>query len=211
MKQQLLVTALVTVGLMGATGAYAQQYQQPNRESPAPGTRNDTASAMKDSAGHMMGSANAEMTSSLKGFSEAAAQSDMFEVEAGKLAASRSTDADVKKFAQDMVKAHTETSQQLKPLVMAADASIKLPTVLDDRHQRMIDELKGAKAQDFDKRYLSQQVDAHKEALTLMRGYAKDGDVSSVKGFAAKTAPTVQAHLEMAQKMYDSEKAEAKG
>jgi putative membrane protein len=75
----------------------------------------------------------------------------------------------------------------------------------------MIDELKGAKAKDFDKRYLSQQVDAHKEALTLMHGYATDGDVSSVKGFAAKTAPVVQEHLEMAQRLYDGEKAEAKG
>jgi putative membrane protein len=205
MNPRVFLTTFVTLGLMSVTSAYAQQHQQPGHESPAPGTRNDTASATKDAAGHAIGTVSAEMTSSLKGFTEAAAQSDMFEVEAGKIAAERTTNANVKKFAQEMVKAHTETTQQLKPLVAAADATIKAPMTLDDRHQRMIDELRGAKAADFDKRYLSQQVDAHKETLILVRGYAKDGDVSSVKGFAAKTAPVVQAHLDMAQKLYDAE------
>jgi len=205
MKQRVFISTFVTLGLMSVSGAYAQQHTQPGHETPAPGTRNDTMSATKDVAGHALGTISAEMTSSLKGFTEAAAQSDMFEIEASKIAAERSTNADIKKFAQDMVTAHTETTRQLKPLITAADASIKPPATLDDRHQRMIDELRGAKGADFDKRYLSQQVDAHKEALILMRGYAKDGDVSSVKGFAAKTAPVVQAHLEMAQKLYDAE------
>jgi putative membrane protein len=32
-----------------------------------------------------------------------------------------------------------------------------------------------------------------------MKGYAKDGDVAAVKRFAAKTAPVVQSHLNMAE------------
>jgi hypothetical protein len=30
-------------------------------------------------------------------------------------------------------------------------------------------------------RYIAQQVDAHKEALILMKGYAKDGDTPAIK------------------------------
>jgi putative membrane protein len=71
----------------------------------------------------------------------------------------------------------------------------------------MIDELRGAKAEDFDNRYLSQQIDAHKEALILIRGYAKDGDVATVQQFAAKTAPVVQQHLDMAQNLYHANKS----
>jgi putative membrane protein len=63
----------------------------------------------------------------------------------------------------------------------------------------MIDELRGAKAADFDNRYISQQIDAHKEALSLMQNYAKNGDNVAVKGFASDTAPVVQDHLNMAE------------
>jgi putative membrane protein len=63
----------------------------------------------------------------------------------------------------------------------------------------MIDELRGAKDADFDARYLTQQVDAHKEALILMHGYTKDGDVPSITRFAAKMAPLVQSHLAIAE------------
>ena len=65
----------------------------------------------------------------------------------------------------------------------------------------MIDELRGAKDADFDGRYIAQQIDAHKEALILMKGYAKDGDTAAIKTLAAKTAPTVQMHLNMAEKI----------
>jgi putative membrane protein len=77
------------------------------------------------------------------------------------------------------------------------------PAHLDDRRQGMIDELRGAKAADFDGRYMSQQIDAHKEALILMQGYAKNGDAAAVKEFAAKTAPIVQSHLNMAEHIYN--------
>ncbi len=44
------------------------------------------------------------------------------------------------------------------------------------------------------------QIAAHKEALILMKGYAKDGDTPAIKKLAAKIAPTVQMHLSMAEK-----------
>jgi putative membrane protein len=69
----------------------------------------------------------------------------------------------------------------------------------------MIDDLRGAKAADFDHRYLVQQVAAHKEAQILMRGYAKSGDNGAVKSFAAETLPAVEDHLAMAQKMEASQ------
>jgi putative membrane protein len=37
----------------------------------------------------------------------------------------------------------------------------------------MLDNLRGAEEEDFDGRYLEQQENAHKEALILMRGYAR--------------------------------------
>ncbi|MBV9993467.1 MAG: DUF4142 domain-containing protein [Alphaproteobacteria bacterium] len=201
MKTKLALS--VAVLLSASTLALAAPPDQPGHQSPAPGTANDTVSAVKDTVGHAVGTVSASMTSSLKGFVEAAAQSDMYEVEAGKIAAQRSKDSAVKEFAQKMITAHTGTSDELKATLVRINAAVAPPATLDSRHQGMIDELRGAKAQDFDGRYLAQQVDAHNEALILMRGYAKDGDMKDVKTFANKTQVAVQQHLDMAQKLKD--------
>jgi putative membrane protein len=205
MQKNLLLATAAAFVLIGSS-VLADPTDQPGHASPAPGTTSDTASAVKDTARHVSGTISAEMTSTLAGFVTAAATSDMYEVEAGKIAEDRAQNPDVKAFAEKMVKAHTATTEKLKALLADTHASAAPPAHLDDRRQGMIDELRGAKAADFDGRYLSQQIDAHKEALILMKGYAKDGDVAAIKKFAGKTAPVVQMHLNMAQHLADAKK-----
>lgn len=48
------------------------------------------------------------------------------------------------------------------------------------------------------------QVDAHQDALNLLQRYAQDGDVASIKSFAATTAPVVQGHLDQAKVLRDA-------
>lgn len=187
--------------LLAGGGARAAPSDQPGHVSPAPGTSSDTASAVKDTTAGMVGKVSAEMTHTTKGFVTAAAASDMYEVEAGKIAAQRAASPAVKDFAEHMVKAHTETTDKLKSILAGNNIAVTPPAHLDDRRQGMIDNLRGAKAADFDHRYLAQQEAAHKEAQILMRGYAKDGDNPMVKRFAAETLPAVQDHLAMVKKI----------
>lgn len=132
-------------------------------------------------------------------FAMKAADSDMFEVEAAKLAAKRSTNPEVKKFAAAMEKAHTATSAELKTAIAASGASITLPTMLSKDAQDDLDDLNKADAKDFDKKYADDMVDAHQAALNLLQRYAQDGDTPAIKAFAAATAPKVQEHLNMAE------------
>jgi putative membrane protein len=202
MKKSFLISAAALSLMLLSGAAVGAPADQPGHKSPAPGTTNDTMSTVKDATGHAVGTVSAEVTSSLQGFVTGAATSDMYEVEAGKIAEQRAQNPKVKAFAEKMVTAHTETTDKLKSILSSINSNVTPPTHLDDRRQGMIDELRGAKDADFDGRYLSQQVDAHKEALILMRGYGKDGEVAQVKKFAAKTAPTVQMHLNMAENLY---------
>ena len=201
MKKSFLLSASALSLALLAGPAFADPQDQPGHQSPAPGTSNDTMSAVKDTVGHGIGVVSAEMTTTTKGFAEAAAVGDMYEVEAGKIAQQRGQSADVKDFGAKMVTAHTETASKLKAALASTHPDIVLPAHLDDRRQAMIDELRGAKDADFDGRYIAQQVDAHKEALILMKGYAKDGDTRAIRTLAAKTAPIVQKHLDMAEKI----------
>jgi len=132
-------------------------------------------------------------------FAAKAADSDLFEIAAAKLAVTRSTNPAVKKFAAAMEKAHTATSAELKSAIAASGVAITLPTVLSEDMQGKIDDLTKADAKDFDKKYADSQVDAHQSALNLLQRYAQDGDTAAIKAFAAATAPKVQEHLNMAE------------
>ncbi|WP_395445069.1 DUF4142 domain-containing protein [Caulobacter sp. UC70_42] len=132
-------------------------------------------------------------------FAMKAADSDMFEVAAAKLAATRSTNPSVKKFAAAMEKAHMASTAELKSAIAASGAAITLPTTLSKDAQDDLDDLNKADAKDFDKKYADDMVDAHQAALNLLQRYAQDGDTPAIKAFAAATAPKVQEHLNMAE------------
>jgi putative membrane protein len=125
----------------------------------------------------------------------------MYEVTAGKIALQRSQSPDVKAFAQHMVDAHTKTTDTLKGIIASNSIMVTPPAHVDDRRQGMLDNLRGASSADFDRRYIAQQVAAHKEADILMRGYAKSGDSAPIKAFAADTDKAVKMHLAMAEKL----------
>jgi putative membrane protein len=138
-------------------------------------------------------------------FVEKASASDLFEVEAAKLAQATSKNAEVKKFAADMIAAHTKSTAALKKAIAdAGQTTLVVVTVLPADLQAKLDDLK--KAANFDKAYLENQVDAHQGALNLMQRYAQDGDVPAIKAFAAATAPTVQQHYDHAKTLRDATK-----
>ncbi len=133
-------------------------------------------------------------------FIQKAAMSDMFEIEASKIALQRSSSKDIKSFAQSMIDAHTATSEAVKPIAMTLQVSP--PAQLDPDHQGKLDDLNKADAKDFDKKYLDQQTSAHNAALDLMKNYADHGENADLKALATSTAPKVQEHLDHA-KMLD--------
>jgi putative membrane protein len=198
--KRILLGAASALFLTTAAG-FAAPADQPGHKSPAPGTNSETMSATQDATAGVVGTVSAEMTSTTKGFVTAAATSDMYEVTAGKIALQMAQSPDVKAFAQAMIDAHTKTTETLKGILASNNIAVTPPAHVDDRRQGMLDNLRGAKAGDFDHRYITQQVAAHKEANILMRGYAKDGDNKAIKAFAADTDKHVKMHLAMAEKL----------
>ncbi|HEU0096934.1 MAG TPA: DUF4142 domain-containing protein [Rhizomicrobium sp.] len=207
MKHTLLGAASALALMTGI--AFAAPPDQPGHKSPAPGANSETMSAVEDSTAGVVGQVSAEMTSTTKGFVTAAATSDMYEVAAGKIALERARSPGVKEFAQKMIDAHTETTTKLKGIIAANNIKVVPPAHVDSRRQGMLDNLRGAAAADFDHRYVTQQVAAHKEADILMVGYAKDGDNAAIKQFAADTDKHVKMHLSMAEKLANMKSAAA--
>jgi putative membrane protein len=130
-------------------------------------------------------------------FVENAGQGNMYEIQAAQIAEQKSKNPDVKAFAKMMVTDHTALANEMKPLITKAGKTP--PTTLDQRRQGFLDNLKAAGPADFDKTYIDQQVAAHEETLTLMKGYAQNGDDAGLKAAAAKATPKIQGHLDRAK------------
>ena len=127
-----------------------------------------------------------------------AATSDMFEIESSKLAIARSDDA-TKAFAEQMVKDHQKTSQELKALVSGGKVQAKIPQAMTSGQKKMLDKLNSLQGEDFTKQYHSDQEEAHEDAVDLFKRYGDEGDNPDLKAWAAKTRPALEHHLQMAK------------
>jgi putative membrane protein len=137
---------------------------------------------------------NANGTESTEALIAGVTLSDMYQIEAGKIAETKGQSEGVKDFGKQMVADHTAMSNQMKHLFAATKTTI--PTELGPRGKRMINELAAAAPADFDKLYLNQQQTAQAAELTLLSAYAQGGESKDIKPAAAKNVPKVQAHLD---------------
>lgn len=130
-------------------------------------------------------------------FANTAAASDAYEIASSKLASDKAQAAELKSFAQQMVKDHTASTAKLK----SAAGSITPDATMNAEQRANIDALEAASGAAFDTAYRTQQLAAHQKALAALQGYAASGDNAALKSFASETAPVVQGHLTMLQGM----------
>jgi putative membrane protein len=130
----------------------------------------------------------------------AIAQANIAEIETGKIALEKSTNADVKQFAQAMIDDHTKGLEETKKV--AAAKKLTLPTEPDAEHKKMAEKLKTLSGAAFDKEYVSKAgvADHAKVHAALKQDIAKAQD-ADVKALATKLEPTVAHHGEMAKKL----------
>ena len=136
-------------------------------------------------------------------FARMAAMSDMFETESSRLAEGRSQNADVRQFAQHMIRDHQKTTTELKGMLpqLQGVSAAQMPTSLDQQHQALLQQLQGAQGAQFDRVYVQQQVQAHQQAVDLFGNYARAGDTAQLKQWASQTLPALQQHLQQAQQL----------
>ena len=106
-------------------------------------------------------------------FAETAAGSDLFEIESGKLAHRMGSSASVKSMGGTLVDEHTKSSRELKAAA-AKVPGVALPVVPPPELQAKLDGLKGLKGQAFDRQFITDQIAAHRQSLTLDRDTAID-------------------------------------
>jgi putative membrane protein len=128
------------------------------------------------------------------------ARANMAEVEAGKMAVSKTQNAEVKAFAQRMIDDHTKALADVTTL--AQNKGVTLPTELDAKHKAMAAKLAKLEGDAFDKAYMKQAgVADHTKVHAMLKKDAARAKDPDVKALAMKMMPTVEEHLTTAKGM----------
>ncbi len=128
-----------------------------------------------------------------------AAGGGLGEVQLGELAQQKASSPDVKQFGQRMVQDHTQANEKLKAVL--SSQGVTPPAKMDPESQRAYDRLSKLSGPAFDKAYIKDMVDDHQKDVKLFQDEATKGKDPAVKQFAQQTLPTLQEHLQMAQKI----------
>jgi putative membrane protein len=129
-------------------------------------------------------------------FVKKAASGGMLEVELGKHVAAHAADANVRSFAQRMVTDHGKANQELK--AVASAAGLRVPSELDAKHREKLAELSALKGEALDDAYMKEMVEDHEHDVAAFREQAEQAE-SPIDRWAAKTVPTLEAHLAQAK------------
>ncbi|HEY1561380.1 MAG TPA: DUF4142 domain-containing protein [Caulobacteraceae bacterium] len=140
-------------------------------------------------------------SSTTQAFVRAAAQSDDFERQEGRLAAIRGSTAHVRAFGRMMVADHARTTLVLKAALRRARLQIPLPPQLSPNEASKLATLRRLHGKQFDAAYIDQQIIAHQGALNLLQAYAAGGDNPVLRKTAGDTVPLIQRHLAAAQQI----------
>ncbi len=183
----LLTAGLLALAPLGAQGQGSAQSQSSQGVAGQKQAGQDPA--------HQTGSANRMGFDS--SFVTKAAVGGLAEVKLGQLAILKASNGDVKSFGQQMADDHGKANVELKDL--AAKKGFTLPTDVDAKHQATYDRLSKLSGAEFDRAYMQEMVADHNEDVSEFRREATSGSDADVKAWAAKTLPTLEHHLQMAE------------
>jgi putative membrane protein len=137
-----------------------------------------------------------------------AARAAHAEIAAGKLAAARGENDEIKAFARDVVAHHARANDQLEEI--AIKKGVTWPTSPHWWQQREIRKLQTLSGHDFDRRYMEEAgVDDHEDTVKLFRKAQKSAKDPELKAFFDRTLPIVEKHYETARTLERSLKESA--
>lgn len=212
---KLLAAAVMTVALgYVAQPAFAQDVSNdraPQTSGPTgtPATTGDGGSADTTGAirqgdqvdGGMAGTDANRDSIDAEDFFEEASALGVAEIETGQKALQESENAEVRAFAERMIKDHAAANEKMAKIAADKGVEISDEAKLMDRARTMI--LEARDGESFDAAYANNQVAAHERTIELFERASRSED-AEVAAFAKETLPKLKEHLEEARKLVQS-------
>lgn len=128
------------------------------------------------------------------------AQGNMAEIAAAEVAQTKSSDPQVLQFARQMKDDHTKALKKIGDLAKKKDQ--QLPKAADAKHAEALKKMNAMSGAEFDRHYLAKAgKEDHQETLALLKEIQANANDADLKALAKELQPTVESHLQMANRM----------
>lgn len=167
------------------------------------GDRDDAATVIADSLNDttlraQAATADVDMNGDEKLFVLNAASGGLMEVEAATVAMSKTKNAQIKVFAERMLKDHTKANKDLE--MIAEEKGLNIPIGLSGDKAEHLTMLKNLADREFDVQYMKMMIDDHQKTVDLFTQGALL-PTGALKTFAANTLPVLKEHHKLALKI----------
>jgi putative membrane protein len=128
---------------------------------------------------------------------------DEAEIAAAKVAVKSAKNADVKSFAQQMIKEHSKNEKdggEIEKKAGIKPENNDMAKTLKQDADKKVSDLKGKKGAEFDQAYMGMQVDMHQQLLSQLNDkFIPEAKDDQMKSFLEQTKSHVQQHLDHAR------------
>lgn len=128
-----------------------------------------------------------------------AAQDSLGEIELCEMALQKTSNDDIKGFAQRMIDDHSELGREIERC--SAGKSISLPKDAEPEQHAKMQELSGLSGQDFDRQFIEHNVKDHEKDIKVFQHYASEESDSGIKALAERGVRMLTEHLKMAKQI----------
>lgn len=143
-----------------------------------------------------------------KAFVKKALEGNEGEIQMGQLALQKSSDDQVKQFAQHMVDDHGKMQDQLKPV--AQQMGVKVPDGPSKGEMKKMDKMKSLSGDAFDQAYIKDMVKDHKSDSSDFKLEAQNTQNPQLKQLASEGSQTIDSHLQQIEQIAKSKQTTQK-
>lgn len=134
-----------------------------------------------------------------------AAQGNNAEIQTSRLALQKSTDQEIRRYAQQMIDEHSRANERLA--AVAAQYGVTLPSDPGPLNTAIAQQLTPLNGAEFDRAYMEAQENAHLRSIGLYRTVIQQGQAADVQAYASAILPSVDNHYQMANQMVNQLRA----
>jgi putative membrane protein len=193
-----LLAAITAIAQAPGGGAQPQQPSMPQQpgQTTSPGYPSNSTGMPTDPIAPTQGSYSDQA------FVKSALENSAAEQQLGQLAQQKSPSEDVKKYAVEMVRIHTQLDEQIKPI--AKHLGVSEPKGPSKKEKQEIAKLEAMSGPQFDEEYIRVMVKDHQQVVKDFKNQAEITQDPNVKQAAQSDATVFEQHLrvieEIAQK-----------
>jgi putative membrane protein len=123
----------------------------------------------------------------------------MLEVSLGELAQRKAQSVNVKNFARSVVSDHRRQQNEWKS--MATRNGQEFTQGMGKKHRKKLDKLQKLSGREFDRAFMSQMVEDHKDYIDYFEKEGRSAHSTQVRQLVERDLPTLRAHFSQAKQI----------